>query len=326
MAHHGKAASPVSSRIFGDYLIMLITPCVMAWYYNGERALRVMLACVAATLLSDIFAGIIFTDKSDLKSPDAVFTGLVIALMLPAAVPYYVPVLAGMFAVLTVKLPFGGSMRAPFVPAAAGFAFVSICFREEVFTYVSDAVSGADKYLGGVSLGSVLSARESLSLNLAGSFDIITGNVAGPMGAPCAVVLLGSAALLFFRRPKALYVTTGFLAGAAVIALLFPRASVSPVTSLFLELCSGSLVFAAVFLATDPAAMPRNNLFRLLYGIYMGVLTMAVRRYGIYEEGVCFAVLLANATWPILHGILTDIKSFLFTHTARRARAKEAVK
>lgn len=326
MASNGKSAAPAASRLFGDFLIMLITPCVMAWYYNGERAVRVMLACVAATLLSDIFGDIIFKNKSGLASPDSVVTGLVIALMMPAAVPYYVPVLAGMFAVFAVKLPFGGSMRVPFVPAAAGFAFASICFRDEIFTYVSRSVTGADKYLGGISLGSMLTAGKSIHLNLANSFDIATGNVAGPMGATCAVVMLGCAAFLFFRRPKALYVTTGFLAGAAVIALLFPRANISPLSSLYLELCSGSLLFASVFLATDPAAMPRNNLFRLLYGIYSGILCMAVRHFGVYEEGVCFAILLANATWPILHDILTGIKLFLSPRSSSHGKAKEAVK
>ncbi len=324
MAQQGKSAAPASSRLFGDYLIMLITPCIMAWYYNGDRAVRVMLACVAATLLSDIFGGIIFTDKSDIKSPDAIFTGLAIALMLPAAVPYYVPVLAGMFAVFAVKLPFGSALNSPFVPAAAGFAFASICFREEVFTYVSRSVTGADKFLGGISLGSVLNTGESLKLNLVSGFDIATGNIAGPMGTTCAVVMLGCSVLLFFRRPKALYVTTGFLLGASIIALIAPRASVLPITSLYLEICSGSLLFAAVFLATDPATMPSNNLFRLLYGVYMGVLCMAVRHFGIYEEGVCFAILLANATWPIMHGLLTDIKTFLVA--SKRSKAKGAVK
>lgn len=323
------SAVPVASRLFGDCLIMMITPCVMAWYYNGERALRVMLASIAASVLTEVFAGAVFKTKADLKNPAAVFTGLAIALMMPAAVPYYVPVLACVFAVLVVRIPFGGELKSPFVPAAAGFAFASICFGKEVFTYVSSAVPSSGKYLGGTSLAALLRSREAIHLNLASSFDIISGNVAGPMGTTCTIVMIGCAVYLLIRRPKALLVTLGVITGAAVMALAFPRASISSLTSLYLELCSGSLLFAAVFLATDPATMPRNNLFRLIYGLYTGVLCMLMRFFGAYEECACFAVLLANATWPVLHGFLTDAKYALAVRAAKSAsnkKAKEAAK
>ena len=284
------------SRLYGDYLIMLAAPCIMAVIYYGARAFYVLLAGVLSAVAGDFTVSALLKKKFLIRDLSNIFIGAAISLMMPAGVPLYVPCLAALFAVVAVKIPFGGSLRAPFVPVAAGFAFASVCFGDLVFSYT---VNVKDKFLGAESLGSMLMRGSSVHLNAANTFDILSGNVAGPMGTSCGLLMLACCAYLFVRRRKALLATAGFVSACAVFAMLFPRINASPLTSLVLELSAGSLMFAAVFLVTDHATLPKGGAARVVYGAICGIICMVMRAVGAYEETVCFAVLLANGLRPV---------------------------
>lgn len=285
-----------SSRVFGDYIIMLVAPCIVALWYYGTRVLSVLAVSIATALICDFAACALLGKSFRIKDLSNIVIGAVIAMMMPASIPLYIPAAAAAFAVVAVKIPFGGALHAPFVPAAAGFAFVSVCFKEQVFSYT---VNPSGKFLGSSSLGSLLTNGNSVHLNAANSFEIITGNVAGPMGTGCIILLIGCCAYLFVRRRKALLATAGFLGACALYAAIFPRINASLLDGIFLELSAGSLMFAAVFIVTDHAALPQNGINRVLYGAVCGIFCMAMRAFGTYEETVCFAVLLANGLRPV---------------------------
>lgn len=285
-----------SSRVFGDYIIMLVAPCIVALWYYGTRVLSVLAVSIATALICDFAACALLGKSFRIKDLSNIVIGAVIAMMMPASIPLYIPAAAAAFAVVAVKIPFGGALHAPFVPAAAGFAFVSVCFKEQVFSYT---VNPSGKFLGASSLGSLLTNGNSVHLNAANSFEIITGNVAGPMGTGCIILLIGCCAYLFVRRRKALLATAGFLGACALYAAIFPRINASLLDGIFLELSAGSLMFAAVFIVTDHAALPQNGINRVLYGAVCGIFCMAMRAFGTYEETVCFAVLLANGLRPV---------------------------
>lgn len=293
-----------SSRIFGDLMIMMIAPLVIAVCFYGLNAVYVTAVSVLSAVICDAAASAAVHKRFRMKDMSALFTGAAIAMMMPANIPLYVPAIASAFAVLAVKIPLGGGLRTPFVPAAAGFAFVCVCFKDLVFTYSADAT---EKFLGSASVGSFLAKGSSVHLTAVNLFDIICGNAAGPMGTGCILVMLGCAVFLFFRRRNALWATLGFIGVCAIFAFLFPRVNASGLTSLVLELSSGSLMFAAVFLVTDYATLPEYDLFKLIYGAVCGLICMFMRRLGAYEEPVCFAVLLANGAGQ-LFGYITNKK------------------
>ena len=193
-----------NSRIFGDYLIMLVAPLVIAVWYYGVRAVYAAAAAVAGAMITDIAANLIIRKQYRLKDLSSVYIGAAIAAMMPAGIPLYIPALAAAFAVLAVKIPFGGGLRAPFSPVAAGFAFACVCFKEQIFDYSYNSV---DKLLGSASLGSLLAKGNSVRLNSVNLFDIVSGNVAGPMATGCGIVLIACCAYLFVRRRKALLTT-----------------------------------------------------------------------------------------------------------------------
>ena len=311
MAEQKKKKSLIarSQSYFGDYLLMLFALCVPAVYYCGRRAVFVLLVSVGTSVFCDLTGGLLFYNKILLRDLCAVFTGTAIALMMPPTVPYYVPALACAFAIFAVKIPFGGSMKTPVVPAAAGFAFVSVCFPGEVFSFPVSGTSATGQFVSGTSLAGMLQKSSSMHLDPVSVSDILTGSVSGPMGTTCAVVLLGCVVFILLRRPRAFMGIFGFILSCSVMALVFPRVNTGALASVILEICSGSLLFAAVFFITDPATSPRKMVYALIYGVYSGILCMITRYFGIYEESVCFAVIIANCSWPVLQNLLDKISA-----------------
>lgn len=302
-----KATKPntvKASQIFGDYLVMLIAPCLVSVLYYGTRALQVIFVSIASAVISDFAACLIIKKRFLLKDLSNIFIGAAIAVMLPAGVPLYVPMIASMAAIIVAKIPFGGSLRAPFVPAAVGFATVSICFKDLVFDYSEGA---EDKLLGTQSLASLLSQGSSVHFNLGNAFDILAGNIAGPIGTGCGILMLVCGGYLFIRRRGALLATAGFIGACVICVAVFPRINASLLTRIVLELSAGSLLFGAVFLITDRATLPKGNINRIVYGALCGALCMAMRYNGVYEETVCFAVLLTNGLSPIIESTLKAV-------------------
>ena len=299
MSHKEKKQSAVKiSGIYGDYLIMLIAPLLLAVYQYGARALAVVASGIAGAVVTDILFCLILGRPFLLRDLSNVFTGAAMALMMPAGVPLYVPVAASFFAVGIVKIPFGGSLKTPFVPGAAGFAFASVCFKEQIFDY---SYNSASKLMGEHSLGYILSQGKSVHIDAINVLDILSGNVAGPMGAGCALLMVACCVVLFLKRRGSLLTAVGFVAVCAVYAIIFPRVNSSALTNVFLELSSGTLLFAATFFLTDYAAAPHGAVARLVCGGVCGLFCMLMRSVGTYEETVCFAVLLANGFTPVIN-------------------------
>ncbi len=295
-----------ASQIFGDYLVMLLAPCIVSFMYYGSRALAVIVSGVLGAVICDVAASFIFGKSFLLRDTSNVFIGAAIAVMMPANVPLYVPAIAAAAGVLTAKIPFGSSLKAPFVPAAAGFAIASVCFKEQVFTYAQNT---GDKLFGAKSLASLLSEGSAVHINIGNIFDILTGNISGPMGTGCGILMIVCGCYLFVRRRSALLATAGFIAACTVFAAIFPRINSSAITSIVLELSAGSLLFGSVFLVTDVSTLPKGGAIKVIYGAVCGILCMIMRRVGTYEETVCFAVLMANGVSPVIESTVKAVSS-----------------
>lgn len=295
-----------ASQIFGDYLVMILAPCIVSFMYYGSRVLAVIVSGILGAVICDMAASFIFGKSFLLRDTSNIFIGAAVAVMMPASVPLYVPAIAAAAGVLTAKIPFGGSLKTPFVPAAAGFAVASVCFKEQVFTYAQNT---EDRLFGAKSLASLLSEGSAVHINIGNIFDILTGNISGPMGTGCGILMVVCGCYLFVRRRSALFATAGFIAACAVFAALFPRINSNVITSIVLELSAGSLLFASVFLITDVSTLPKGDAIKAVYGAVCGILCMIMRRIGTYEETVCFAVLMANGVSPVIESVVKSASS-----------------
>lgn len=285
-----------------DMLIMGTALLLCGIYINGINALQHALVCMAVSVLSEYICFHIFLKKQTLGDLSALSMGLIISLLVPAAAPLWLSAMAAAFSIFAVKLPFGGARYSPFVPAAAGICFVSLCFPELMFTYAAEQSRGLlsteEGFVAGTTLLDILASGKSVSLNTFGRIALFSGTYPGAIGTTSLLMMLGAVCYLFVRRPGRLYSTFGFIGACIAFSVLFPRVNSSLVSSAVLELSAGSLLFTSVFLINDPVTSPKSPDKALIYGAAAGVICMLLRHFAKIEDTACFSVLLINAVWP----------------------------
>ena len=319
-----KADVQTTRKYMLDNLVMLATPVVMAWYYYGSGALRILLLTVLTAMLCEYVGDKLVGTVPTLRDLSAAVTGVVTALCLPASSPLWLGPLAVSFAILVVKVPFGSARSLLFSPAAAGLAFVTVCLPQYMFAYpalpdAGEAVAayGASAFSAGTSLARMLSESTSMGSSAANYIDVLLGSFPGPMGTGCMIALLGALPYLAIRRPGQFTAAGACLATTAVIAFLFPRILTGRFQSVFMELSGGMLFFTALFLLPEEALLPKRFYGRLLYGVTAGLFCMLFRHLGEFEEGAVFAVLLVN----VLSAVFDKLPL-----TARERRKQVAVR
>lgn len=289
-----------------DMLLLLCAPAVMAWYYYGSRALKLICVCVITAILTQITVSAIVKARSYISDLSAVFIAASIALCMPAYADWWLPCLAVIFAVTVAVIPFGGPENLLFSPAAAGLAFITICFPDKVFAY--PVIPSAPEnlpllssvgFIKGESISYMLSQGNSIGVNIINYIDILVGNVPGPMGATCAIAMLGGLVYLIFRRPKGAVISLSYLLTCAAFAAVFPRIGGGRLVSVIMELCGGFTLISALIFISDETVAPKRFISRVCYGVAAGLIAMLLRLYSPLEESSVFAVLLANGISPV---------------------------
>lgn len=285
-----------------DMLIIGAALLVCGVYINGVNALYQALVSMSFSVLCEYICFHIFLKKQTLGDLSALSMGLIISLLIPASAPLWLSAMAASFAILAIKLPFGGARYSPFVPAAAGVCFVSLCFPEEMFTYAAEQSIGLfsteEGFVAGTTLLDILSTGKSVSLNTFGRIALFSGSYPGATGTTSVLMMIAAALYLFVRRPGRLYSTAGFICAVIAFSVLFPRVNSSLLSSAVLELSAGSLLFVAILLINDPVTSPKQPDKALIYGAVAGVICMLLRYFAKIEDTACFSVLLINALWP----------------------------
>lgn len=294
--------------VMTDMMIAMAPLYLIAWFYYGPRALLLGLAGAATAWVLDLLGGMACGRRPDLRDLSAVVTGLMIPLLMPASIPFYVVVTACVVAILAVKFPFGGTGNNLFNPAAVGFAFAAICWPELVFSFPAPMQELA--VAGEVAAKTIVSPAQSLmrgaipSLDL---FDMILGNAAGPMGATNILVILACGLYLLVRRTIGWRTPLSFLLVAGLMAMAWPRSPFGVFDSVGWELCSGMLLFGAVFMITEPVTSPKRDFAKLMYGAASGAVVMLFRYFGGFEDGFVFALILMNVFAPLFDRVCENI-------------------
>ena len=292
-----------SSALALAVLIALVPLCVFSFVRYGLRPVLLVLTGIAAAVLCELLCCLFMRRRPSILDGTAAVTGGLVGAMMSPLSPYWLPAIAAAFAIVVVKMPFGGVGRNVFNPAAAGLAVVTVCFPGRVFLYpYAGQVSPLP--LGDVS--EVLTAQSpNMILNSGGGtsltwLNVLQGSFSGPIGATAVAVLLACLLYLFARHTASPLIALPYLLTCALIAALFPRAAVSPGTSVMLEMSAGVLLFSGVFLINDPVTAPRHWLARIVYGAGTAVFVMLLRHFGRFECVAYFGILLANAFSPLL--------------------------
>ena len=249
---------------------------------------------------------------------------LVIALLMPVTVDIYVLIAAVLAGVLIGKEIFGGYGSYPFNPAAVGYVVAAVSWPEQVFRYPQPYTSIPLWDASMVPVSSTIedTLRSGGMLNIR-SLVLSLGEYAAPMGTGAALVILACGLFLWTQKDAHMSATVSFLLTCALIAFFFPRQAGladSAVLANMLprlrcvrdELLTGAILFSAVFLLNEPYTCVHHRMGRILYGVLVGVVSMGFRYYGVYETGVCFALLVVNSVSAWIDR--TEAKLYHLTH------------
>ena len=304
-----------SALMSADVLVTLVPLCIFSAVYYGMRPVLLVLTGILTAVTCETLACLLMHRRPTVLDGTAAVTGGLVGVMMSPSSPYWMPAVAAAFAIIVAKMPFGGTGRNVFNPAAAGMAVVTQCFYAHLFAY-PDPGRNITLPLGTVT-GLITEHSPAYLMQFHGTppYDfktLLLGDYPGPIGATAIAVLCACALYLFIRRSASPLITLPYLAVCALAAVLFPRVTGGWQNSVMLELCSGYLLFTGVFLLTDPVTAPRHWLGRIVYGMLAGVLVMFLRHFGRYEAGDFFAILLVNAFAPVLDRLCWRINHKLF--------------
>ena len=279
-----------TSRIMLDVVIALLPALAVGVWMLGIRALLVTLVCMATAVASEWLYSLVTRSRNTVIDCSAMVTGLLLAMTLPHTVPYWQAAVGSFFAIVLTKALCGGLGQNVFNPALAARAFLMLIWPVGLTRYV-----GVD----GVSSATPLHHMVMPALPEESVLDLFLGKCPGSIGELSALALLIGGVYLVCRKVISARVPLAYIGTVAVLTLVFHKTD-EPVQWMLYSLLSGGLMLGAIFMATDYATSPATAKGQLVYGVGCGVLTVIFRYFGLFPEGVTYAILLMNAlVWMI---------------------------
>lgn len=313
-----------TGRYYKHICFMAVPVLCMACFLYGVRPLLLCGIAVLTGNLCDRLVSLLRRRVYQAGDFSNESFALVIALLMPATVDIYVLIAAVLAGVLIGKEIFGGYGSYPFNPAAVGYVVAAVSWPEQVFRYPQPYTSIPLWDASMVPVSSTIedTLRSGGMLNIR-SLVLSLGEYAAPMGTGAALVILACGLFLWTQKDAHMSASVSFLLTCALIAFFFPRqagladsavlANVLPrLRCVRDELLTGAILFSAVFLLNEPYTCVHHRMGRILYGVLVGVVSMGFRYYGVYETGVCFALLVVNSVSAWIDR--TEAKLYHLTH------------
>ena len=297
--------SPITTTtIMRDVLIALAPAMVASVYFFGIRALMVTLVSVLACYGFEKLWNKLMKQHDKTYDLSACVTGVLLAFVCPVTVAYWQIVLGAAFAILLVKMLFGGLGRNVVNPALAGRAFM-MSWPVAMSTWIKVGLENAAP-LGStvdiVTAATPLANMHQGAMPEASVMELFLGNVGGCIGETSALALLIGLAYLLARKIIKITIPAAYIGTVAVLTVLFPMGNPG-IEWMLCHLFGGGLMLGAIFMATDYVTSPLTKLGQIVYGIGCGVLTVMIRYFGGYNEGVSYAILIMNCCVVLLDRI-----------------------
>ena len=286
-----------TNRIMLDVVLALLPALAVGVAFQGFRALIVTLLSISACMVSEWLYAKLTKTRNTVVDGSAMVTGLLLAMTLPATVPYWLVLVGAVFAIVFVKALCGGLGQNIFNPALAARALMLLIYPVGLTRYEG---------LDGVTAAPPLHHMVMPALPEESVLDMFLGRCPGSIGETCALALLLGGAYLVWRKVISIRTPAAYLGTVAVLTLVFARTG-DGLSWMLYSLFSGGVMLGAIFMATDYATSPATPVGQVVYGIGCGALTVYFRYNGLFPEGVTYAILIMNAfVW------------FIDRHTAMR--------
>lgn len=275
-----------TNGIMAAVIISLLPAAGFGIYNFGSRAAAVILVTVASTVLTEFLFGL-YKKKTTITDLSTVVTGLLLALNLPVNLPLWMAVLGGIFAILVVKMLFGGLGQNFMNPALAARCFLLISFPAQMTNFEYDAYTGATPLAS-------LKAGESVDV-----LDMVIGRTAGTIGETSMIALIVGACFLILLGIIDLRIPGSYIVSFVLFAGIFGGRGFDP-AYLSAQVAGGGLMLGAFFMATDYVTRPITPKGQYLFGIFLGIMTGIFRIFGPGAEGVSYAIILGNLLVPLI--------------------------
>ena len=287
-------------RTMLDVLIALIPALIAAVILFGLRALVLTVISAAVCVVVELLYCLVTRRKSTVGDLSAVVTGVLLAFSLPASCPYWVVAVGDAFAIIVVKGFIGGLGQNVFNPALGGRALIMLFWPATITRYGTEAVDAFN--FGAVDIVSSSTPLQTMArpaLPEASLLDMFLGKIGGCIGEVCTLALLIGLVYLLVRRVISWRIPVAYIGTMAVLTLVFYKTD-SALTWMLYSIMGGGAMLGAIFMATDYVTSPTLPSAQLVYGIGCGALTVLFRYFGLFPEGVTYAILIMNAcAWAL---------------------------
>ncbi len=308
-APHAHGHETTRKLMYG-VIIALIPALLTSIYFFGYGALIITSVSVISCLFFEFLI-----QKFLLKKPvsitdgSALVTGLLLAMNVPANLPVYIIVIGALFSIGIAKMTFGGLGNNPFNPALAGRVFLLISFPAQMTTW-PEPLGFATKYVDAITGETPLGILQRGALDsLPSTNDMLLGHIGGSMGEVGAIALILGFAYMLFRKVITWHIPVSIVGTIVVFTGILWKIDPAQYADPLFHILSGGILLGAIFMATDYVTSPMNHKAMIIYGIGIGLLTVIIRIWGAYPEGVSFAILIMNAFVPLMNRYI-KIKPF----------------
>ena len=314
---------PLSTReLMSDVIIALLPAVAVSTYVFGWRVLTVTAMSIACcVLLEYLVQRFLVRGAVTVTNLSAVVTGLLLAMILPANIPLWIVAVGAVVAICVAKMPYGGLGKNLFNPAIAARVFLLIAYPVQMTSFPKPVIQGADAISGATPLaeakaGFVSSAggatttidKAAAAVEGFGNVDLsslFAGTIGGSFGEVSALALLLGGLYLLLRRVISWHIPVAILGTMTLFGVCYAGATYAPGDILYqlplFHLMAGGALLGAIFMATDYVTSPMTGRGMIIYGVGIGAITMIIRLWGSYPEGMSFAILIMNSVVPLIN-------------------------
>ncbi len=295
-------------KIMYRVVYAMIPALLWSVFVFGLDALRVTLIAVAACLAFEyIIQKYLMKVQPSVSDGSALVTGILLAFNVPSNIPWWIIIIGALAAIGIAKLSFGGLGTNIFNPALVGRVFLLISFPVQMTSWPVNRQGAVDGVTAATPLGIIKEGINNglpiseISEKLPDTADMLVGNIGGSLGEISAILLIIGGIYMLYKKVITWHIPVAVIGSVALIAAVFwvvdPQNYINPVY----HILSGGLMLGAIYMATDMVSSPMTHKGQLIFGVGIGVITICIRLFGAYPEGISFAILIMNAFTPLIN-------------------------
>ena len=301
---HVHSGDSVKRNMYGVVIALIPSLATYLWFFGLQSLAVILTSIVACVVVEFLVQKFLLKVPTTISDGSAVVTGLILAFNLPSSLPLWIVVIGAIFAIGVCKMTFGGLGQNIVNPAIGGRVFLLMSFPAQMTSWIDP--TSVDGQTGATPLGLLkegLKSGKTVSeiVDLPAGTDLFFGSIGGSLGEVSALAILIGLAILLIGRIITWHIPVAVLGSMAVLQGIFYVANPDGFASPLFTLLTGGALLGAVFMATDYVTSPMTHKGMIIYGCGIGVLTILIRDFGSYPEGMSFAILIMNLVTPLIN-------------------------